>query len=119
MPDSDLGQFTESVTRLKMLGVNLHMVCVSHFGRAVVQPWILDEVAEAFAHIKRGAVTFRASQDALRRPVSEMQFPNFSILLPPDPRAVESLASALCLGDQTIDRMELKNQRPVARRLLR
>ena len=87
LPDSDLDQFTESATRLRMLGVSLHMVCVSHFGRAVVQPWILDEVADAFVQIKQGAVTLCASQDALNRPVTEVQFHNFSILLPPDSRA--------------------------------
>jgi glyoxylase-like metal-dependent hydrolase (beta-lactamase superfamily II) len=87
LPDSDLDQFTESVARLRMLGTSLHMVCVSHFGRAVVQPWILDEVADAFAHIKQRTVIFRASRDALRRPVIEAQFPNFSVLLPPDPLA--------------------------------
>ncbi len=87
LPDSDLDQFTESATRLKLLGASLHMVCVSHFGRAVVRPWILDEVAEAFARIKEGAVTLRPSQDAMSRAVAEAQFRNFSILLPPGPRA--------------------------------
>jgi glyoxylase-like metal-dependent hydrolase (beta-lactamase superfamily II) len=82
LPDSDIDQFAASVARLKMLSASLHVICMSHFGRAIAHPWILDEVAQAFIQLKQGDVPLSASQDALGRPVAQARFAHFSILLP-------------------------------------
>ena len=83
LPDSDLTQFAQSAERLRELAPMLCMVCVSHFGRAVVDPQILAEVAAALRDILHGSIALQASQDALKRPVREARFARFSILLPP------------------------------------
>ncbi len=87
LPDSDLDDFAASTGRLAALSADLRLVCVSHFGRAVVLPTMLREVADAFAALQSGPQPPERSRDAMNRPVRLARFPRFSILVADsDPR---------------------------------
>jgi len=87
LPDSDLDDFAASTAQLAALSADLRLVCVSHFGRAVVLPPMLREVADAFAALRSGSPPPERSRDAMNRPVRVARLPRFSILVAdPDPQ---------------------------------
>jgi glyoxylase-like metal-dependent hydrolase (beta-lactamase superfamily II) len=81
LPDSNLTDFAASTARLAALSAELRFVCVSHFGRAVVLPPMLREVANAFADLNSRPQPPEQSRDAMNRPVRIARYRRFSILV--------------------------------------
>jgi glyoxylase-like metal-dependent hydrolase (beta-lactamase superfamily II) len=87
-PDSDIDAFATSTRRLAELASDVRYVVVHHFGRILVEPSILPEIAEGFARVQDAAVELVSGRDCIDSPVLEARFDRFSVLLP-DPMAPE------------------------------
>lgn len=82
-PEADLPAFAASTARLAELDV--HLVLMAHFGRAVAEGAYLREVADAFARLLAGGVdgaVLRPARDCDDDPVREAVFDACSIYVP-------------------------------------
>jgi len=85
---SDVEAFAASTARLAELSASVHQVFVCHFMRVDNEPSLLGEVADGFARILSGDVTYRDNVDCLQFPVREVCFDHFSVFVPAgEPRA--------------------------------
>jgi hypothetical protein len=80
--ECDLADFARSTARLAELDVSL--VCMGHFGRALAEPRYLRDVAEGFDRLAAGdpTVAVRDQRDCDDDEVREAVFDRFSVLLP-------------------------------------
>ena len=81
-PEADLPAFAASTARLAELDV--HLVLMAHFGRAVAEGAYLREVADAFARLLAGDAVLRPARDCDADPVREAVFDACSIYVPAD-----------------------------------
>lgn len=81
--ESDLPAFARSTARLAELEPDVSLVCMGHFGRALVEPRHLRAVADAFDRLVAGdpTVEFRPQRDCDDDPVREAVFGQCSVLL--------------------------------------
>jgi glyoxylase-like metal-dependent hydrolase (beta-lactamase superfamily II) len=85
-PDSSIDAFAESVERLAALESQLRLVLVHHFGRAVIEPRFLREVAEGFDRLRANDVELVPDRDCIESLVLRASFGRFSIFVA-DPSA--------------------------------
>lgn len=82
LAESDLDAYSASAQRLAELADQLHLVMVHHYGRVIVEPTFLTEIANGFERLGRGSVPLTPSVDCVQTPVLEARFERFSILVP-------------------------------------
>jgi glyoxylase-like metal-dependent hydrolase (beta-lactamase superfamily II) len=85
MPDSDVTDFARSTARLANLHAEVRLVLMCHFGRGIVEPRFVRDVAESFERLVNGDVTLRPARDCLLDDAREAVFPQCSILVAPEP----------------------------------
>lgn len=81
-PECDLADFARSTARLA--GLDVSLVCMGHFGRALAEPRYLRDVAEGFDRLAAGdpTVALRDQRDCDDDEVREAVFDRFTVLLP-------------------------------------
>ncbi|GAA4481640.1 hypothetical protein GCM10023094_30250 [Rhodococcus olei] len=84
--DSNLADFAASTARLAAVKDEVSLVAMSHFGRVIAPPYVLQSVADAFAGIADTRHHARETRDAVGCPVAEIEFDHFSILVPASDR---------------------------------
>jgi len=84
LQDSNIEDFARSTARLSAMADAVRRVFVCHFGRMDEGPALLQEIADGFAHLLAGDVSFRDAVDCLNYPVRETCFEHFSIFVAPE-----------------------------------
>ncbi|MFC4605728.1 MBL fold metallo-hydrolase [Rhodococcus kronopolitis] len=82
-PESDLDDFAASTARLAAMKDDVSLVAMNHFGRIVAAPYLLQEVADAFADLEGRRAEARRARDVLGAVVDEIEFAHFSIVVAP------------------------------------
>jgi glyoxylase-like metal-dependent hydrolase (beta-lactamase superfamily II) len=81
LPDSDVPAFAASTRRVADEAGGVRMIYMPHFVRYAADAALLPEIAEGFAAVQAGQVTWRPSRDCLGFPVQEALFRRFSIFV--------------------------------------
>lgn len=82
-PDSDLSDFAASTARLAAMKDEVSLVAMNHFGRVIAPPYVLQQVALAFARLDDTRAGARRTRDVVDAPVDEFAFDHFSIMVRP------------------------------------
>jgi glyoxylase-like metal-dependent hydrolase (beta-lactamase superfamily II) len=83
-PDSDIVAFAASAQRLAGLAPELRCVLVGHFGRAVAEPNLLEELADGLAAVVAGEAPLERSCDLHLNPVLLARFGRCGVTIPLD-----------------------------------
>lgn len=84
LPDSDVPAFAASTQRVAEEAGAVRVVYMPHFARYASDGALLGEIADGFATVQAGQVTWRPSRDCLGFPVKEACFRRFSIFVAGD-----------------------------------